>query len=129
MDEVNACAIYCVIYWGIYWGAEVGKSVELGFLAAPVVGMLPVMDKLLQIGQVGAIAPARTGQRIGPARHGEAGLQIIQDILGDVDGKGLGGHHFLHFVLPCHKAVLASSRTLICPADLEYNGESGHGWP
>ncbi|GAA4492691.1 hypothetical protein GCM10023172_00210 [Hymenobacter ginsengisoli] len=63
---------------------KVGVGVALRFYPAPVEVTGPVSHELLQKLPVGAVLPARPGQRGGPARVGEAGFEVTQDGVGGV---------------------------------------------
>jgi hypothetical protein len=64
--------------------AIVLEAFQRTLLRAPVVLVLPIGDELAQIGGVGAVAPARARQLIGPARAREALVEIAQHA-----GRGL----------------------------------------
>ena len=62
-------------------------SARLG--GAPVVAVAPVGDQLAQVGEVGAVVPARAGDLVGKARAREALAQIGEHGVGDGDAKRL----------------------------------------
>jgi hypothetical protein len=68
MHEVDAHAVDL--------GAVVLETVEPRLLFAPVVAVLPVARELAQVRRVRAVGPAGAGQLIGPARTGQAFLEI-----------------------------------------------------
>jgi hypothetical protein len=75
-------------------GAEVRVGVHPRFLGPPVVPVAPVRDELLQVGAVGAVSPVGVTDVVGPADVREPTLQIVEDLVGNGDGEGLGRHGY-----------------------------------
>jgi hypothetical protein len=84
VDEVDSDAVY--------GGAEMREGVDALFLRAPVEPRAPVLDQLLQVGEVEAVAPAGAGNLIGPASVGQSPTQVVEDSLGDRYMEGFNGH-------------------------------------
>src|SRR5260221_7876791 len=65
------------------------ETIQQAFLRAPVVGIAPVGDQLLEIVQVRPIVPASTGYLVRPAGALQALLQIAENVIIDLDRKCL----------------------------------------
>ena len=85
MDKVNPHAIK--------GSAKVREAVQRGFLGPPVKLRAPVVDQLLDIGQIRAIVPRRARDLTGPAGAGEALTQIRQHLVRHMDSERLHGRH------------------------------------
>src|SRR6266699_5785492 len=70
-------------------GPELWKTVQQAFLCAPVIGIAPVGNQLLEIVQVRPIVPASTGYLVRPAGALQALLQIAENVIIDLDRKCL----------------------------------------
>jgi hypothetical protein len=68
------------------------EGVELRFLRPPVEPVAPVLDEALHVGEIGAQAPVGAGHLVGKAGAREALPEILEDLVGDVEREGLGGH-------------------------------------
>src|SRR5947208_7736553 len=68
-------------------GLELWKTVQQAFLWAPVVGIAPVGNQLLEIVQVRPIVPASTGYLVRPAGTLQALLKIADNVIIDLDHK------------------------------------------
>jgi hypothetical protein len=66
-------------------GPKMMELIEGRFSLAPVIGMQPVGDELLQIIEIGTGIPACTLHLIGLARVFQPQLQVTQHFLGDID--------------------------------------------
>jgi hypothetical protein len=84
VDKMNAQAID--------GGAKVCQAVQCLLLGPPVKPRPPVVDELLEIGQMRAIVPRRPRDLIGPAGVGEALAQVRQDLVRNVNGERLHSH-------------------------------------
>jgi hypothetical protein len=72
---------------------ELPEAVEPGLVDPPVVGVPPVGDEALHVGEVAAVLPAPTRPLVRPARALEALPEIGQHGLGNVDGERTRGVH------------------------------------
>ena len=73
-------------------GAEVGEAVQCCLLGAPVKLVAPVVNQLLDIGQIRAIVPRCSWNVIGPAGASKALAEICQHLVRNVDGERLHIH-------------------------------------
>ena len=72
--------------------AKVGEAVDGLLLGPPVKPCPPVLDQLLDVGQVRAVVPPRARDLIGSAGAGEALVQVRKGCIRDVDCEGLHIH-------------------------------------
>ena len=90
VDEVHGLAVDL--------GQVVRELVHPLLLRPPVEPVLPVVDHLAEVVVRGAVVPVVAGNGLGQPRPREAGEQIVQVSLGDVDGEGpdalVRGHGF-----------------------------------
>src|SRR5690348_14708854 len=64
-----------------------GPAVEALFLFPPVETRAPRLAEVAQIREVGAVAPTRSGDLVGPAGAREPVTQIGENRVGNVDAK------------------------------------------
>lgn len=64
---------------------ELGKPVDRRFLATPVVGSLPVLAEITQIGGVCAERPGLTWNHVRPTGSRQPSAQVIQHSVCDID--------------------------------------------
>ena len=64
------------------------ESVERRFTLSPVVLVRPVAAHVLQVGERYALGPVGDHLRVGPARLSEPGAQVVENVIGHVDGEG-----------------------------------------
>ena len=84
--------------WWMKWivepsmvGLELIEFVQLALLCAPVEPVAPVGDERLQIGEVGAVVPAGSGNLIRKAGAGEPRLEIAQRLVRNLNLEGHDG--------------------------------------
>ena len=78
------------------------ERVEACLLRAPVERVLPVGEQRLEVSELGAHLPADAGELIRKARPREALAEVVENGLGDVDGRGRE--------LECHARKVACAR-------------------
>ena len=78
----------------VKFGTELRKGVQRGFLRTPIETLLPIGQQIAQIGDACAVSPGRFRRLIRQARQRQAGLQILQRCIGDMQAKrGCNGGH------------------------------------
>jgi hypothetical protein len=84
VDEVEASATDA--------GDLVRQGVELGFRGAPVEPVEPVRHQPPQVVGIGTRLPRTVAGGDGEAGASQAGVQVVEDIVGDVDVERGEGH-------------------------------------
>jgi hypothetical protein len=95
---------------------EMMERVETRFLGAPVELIDPIGDQLLQPFQIGALLPADTGDLVRPSRAAQAGAEVVEGFVRDVNVKAF--HRWLS-VEDCNNR-LSPSADLSLPACLAF---------
>src|SRR3984957_14470037 len=76
MDKINLLSInFC---------RELVKPIDLGFLRAPVVAVLPIMRELSDLLDVSAVLPVRTRKLIGPFGFHQTMPKIDKNLVGNM---------------------------------------------
>src|SRR5882672_12106761 len=75
---------------------EMREAIDLALMRPPVVLVAPVLDQLLQIGEIRSILPASIGHFIGKASVLEARLQVGERGVGHLDFESfdIGHGHY-----------------------------------
>ncbi len=68
--------------------AEVGETIDRGFVLAPVILLDPVRAKLLHVVEVCAVLPATIVRHLVPRKRRDLGTDLSQGLVGDLDTKG-----------------------------------------
>jgi hypothetical protein len=77
------------------------ERVEARLLGAPVEPVLPVREQRLEVAALGAHLPADAVELVREAGIREAGVQVVEDVLRDVDRRGRE--------LQCHALILVAA--------------------
>src|ERR1700732_1744530 len=78
------------------FGGELLESFQRGWARAPVVTVSPVSRKFPRVAQGNALAPVVDALGFRPAGLRQAGVQIVENVGGDLDAKLLEFGHYLH---------------------------------
>src|SRR5439155_11803040 len=72
---------------------ELRVGVEPPFLGPPVKAVAPIREEALEVGSIRAEMPAAVVQVLRPAGSGDPIAKVDEDVVADVNRKGLGSEH------------------------------------
>ena len=76
--------------------ADVGDpvliAIDLPLAGPPVEAVGPIGQQIVQVVQVRALAPGGSGRRVRPARTPDARTEVVELLVGDVDGERVDAH-------------------------------------